>query len=244
MSGTGTRPAPRHPGRALPHRGAWEKSRDRVERSCPRGRLCACTHMCKTLIATGEVVGLHRDAPQPGPAAASQNQLSFQSIHTASPRAGASNPKPSLCSRWSQPVVSSAKWTCVPALEAEKEGERPAWRLRRSGPRRVTERVFLDPVNLEAHPGHHVTRPSAQLPGVLRPSPSHPGKPGRLHAAPLHLPISTNVPAAAPRSGGQPGGQTAPQAARGWAGTSGNRPRVSFIISCFNFHSAQILHPA
>lgn len=127
MSGTGTRPAPRHPGRALPHRGAWEKSRDRVERSCPRGRLCACTHMCKTLIATGEVVGLHRDAPQPGPAAASQNQLSFQSIHTAPPRAGASNPKPSLCSRWSQPVVSSAKWTCVPALEAlrRKESAQP-----------------------------------------------------------------------------------------------------------------------
>ena len=213
--------------------------------------MCMCTHVCKAL--TGDRRGYRPTRgparPTPGLAVASQTtQLSIL-LHThGHHRLGIQIQNPSLCSLWLQ-SLSTRFLICKMGMSTHpggsgEEGGCSTWCLRRSSLYRVREGVSLGLTNSEPCPSHPAICPSVSRRRGLRPSPTHPGEGGQLHAAPLHLPISPNVSAAVLSSGRQPGGQTAPRAAGGWAGRRGNRPRVSFIISCFNFHSAQILHPA
>lgn len=147
----------------------------------------------------------------------------------------------------SKSVFSSAKWASVLSRAALGGPRAHSGRAARPGPHpptrvshRDSQEGFLDLRNLEPYSSHTAARPSggrggcSDLPRVQLHHGSLPST-CRSHQTFLQLcqVLTANlVVTLRPRM--QEGGQ---------AGGAVNRG-VSFIISCFNFHSAQILHPA
>lgn len=243
----------------LPHR------RGRVEHSCSRGilweslALWACVHArAQSFNGERRHCRLHRGPPAHyAGRQLSPEQLSFLycSTHThRHPRAGCSNPKPpslkpgasaspsqfshlqnghqySLLRLWEDP-------------EPTRGGPHGLALTRQPVSHRDSQEGFLDLTNLEPYSSHTAARPSGGRGGCSDPSRylprgqlHHGSLPStsRSHQTSLQLcQVLTANLVATLRPRMQEGGQ---------AGGAVNRG-VSFIISCFNFHSAQILHPA